>query len=66
MTIRILDWDAAKTHLDELQQQYTEIGAAGIPALTLAMFGPRYFGLRYFYERGERTQGLHVAIMGLE
>ena len=55
-----LDWDSAKDCLKEIRQQYTDIGVAGIPALT-AVINP----LLIRYENGERSKALFDEIMGL-
>jgi hypothetical protein len=56
-----LAWEKAKDHLQETRQQYAEIGASGIPALTLIL-NP----LLIRYEKGERTQELYDEIMESE
>lgn len=56
-----LDWEEATNHLKEIRQQYTDIGGAGVPALTITI-NP----LLIRFERGERTPELHREIMRLE
>jgi len=56
-----LNWDSAKEHLQEIRMRYTEIGAAGIMALTLTL-NP----LLIRYEKGERTQDLYDEMMSSE
>lgn len=46
-------WEKAKEHFDEVRLRYTQIGAAGLPALQF-VFTP----LLIRYERGERTKEL--------
>lgn len=55
-----LDWKEAEMHLKEIRRAFTEIGTPGIPALTL-FINPLLLRL----ERGERSKGLHDAIMDL-
>ncbi len=47
------DWETVKAHFDEVRQQYVDIGASGVPGLTLT-FHP----LLVRYERGERSDEL--------
>lgn len=54
-------WKAAQAHLQEVRRQYVEIGAAGVPGLTLVL-NP----LLVRYERGERTQELYDEVMATE
>ncbi len=54
-------WIEVKTHLDEVAQNYLDIGAAGQFALSLTIFP-----LRARFAKGERTDELHDAIMALE
>lgn len=56
-----LAWEKAKEHLQETRQRYAEIGASGIPALTLTL-NP----LLIRYEKGERTRELYDEIMESE
>lgn len=55
------EWEKAEAHLKEVRQQYTDIGAAGVPALTITI-NPLLVRL----ERCERTNALHDEIMALE
>ncbi len=55
-----LNWDEAKSHLNEIRRMYFDIGVAGVPALT-AVINPLF--LRF--EKGERTVELHEAIISL-
>ncbi len=55
------DWEKAQAYLKKVRQQYTDIGAAGVPALTITI-NPMVVRL----ERGERTDALHDEIMNLK
>lgn len=55
------DWEKAQARLKEIRQQYTDIGAAGMPALIITI-NPLLVRL----ERGERTEVLHNEIMALK
>jgi hypothetical protein len=57
----MLNWEDAKKYLDHIRIRYTEIGAAGLLGLYVAI-DP----LLVRYEKGERTQELYDAIMSLE
>lgn len=56
-----LDWVKAKEYLDEVRQNYTSIGSAGLLALQLTI-NP----LLIKFEKGDRSKDLYDEIMSLE
>ena len=55
-----LNWESAKSHLDDWRREYTDVGVKGIPSLRL-FIDP----LLVRYERGERTKELYDEIMSI-
>ena len=56
-----MDWEKAEKHLKEIRGMYTDIGGAGMLALSMTI-NP----LLVRFEKGERTEELHNSIMALE
>ena len=56
-----LEWLAAYEHLQEVRRIYVDVGAAGVPALSLSL-NP----LLLRYARGERTPELHAEMLAAE
>ena len=58
---KLLDWEEAEKHLKRVESMYAEIGSSGYLGLTISIRP-----LRDRFNKGERTEELHVAIMALE
>ena len=58
--LNVIDWVATKNYLDEVRQNYTSIGTAGMFALQISI-NP----LLVRYEKGERSKELHDEILSL-
>ena len=56
-----MDWEQAKNYLDQVRDNYTSIGVAGMMALN-HVINP----LLIRYENGERTEELFIDIMNLD
>ena len=61
-----LDWTKAEAHLQEVRRQYTEIGAAGVPGLTMVL-NPLAVRLeRAMRDPTLRTETLYAEIMATQ
>lgn len=56
-----MNWEKAENYLKEVRQRYTDIGASGVPALTMVI-NP----ILVRFEGGERSEELYDDIMSLE